>query len=56
MKQTNAKTINEFCESIRISRATFYRHIENMPYTVRIGCQRRILEKDEKAWLENLST
>ncbi len=56
MLRTEAKSIKEFCSSVGISRATFYRHIDNMPRTVQIGRQRRILEVDEKNWLEKLET
>ena len=45
-----AISIKEFCAKYRISAATFYRRIKEMPTVVRIGRQRRILPEDENAW------
>jgi hypothetical protein len=46
----SAISIKEFCARYRISAATFYRRIEEMPTVVWIGRQRRILPEDENAW------
>lgn len=51
-----AKSIHAFCSEYGIAVATFYRNIESMPKTIRIGRQIRILKEDEKAWLAQAAT
>lgn len=47
-----AKSITAFCRDMGISRASFYRNIDQMPRVVTIGHQRRILREDEQSWVE----
>lgn len=45
-------SIAEFCERYGIDKATFHRRRSEMPATIRIGVQHRILAEDESAWLK----
>lgn len=47
-----SSSITEFCCRHSISRATFYRHRDEMPRTITIGGQVRILDRDENEWVE----
>ena len=44
-------SIGEFCERYGIDKATFHRRRSEMPATIRIGVQHRILAEDEREWL-----
>jgi len=53
MNKMNAISISDFCKSIGISVATFYRNISDMPRTIRVGRQRRILIQDKEQWIHH---
>ncbi len=55
MTLEQAKSVQTFCKDYGISVATYYRRSDKMPRSVLIGCQRRILQKDEEEWLSKLS-
>lgn len=54
--QTEARRYSDsipgFCERYAINPATFYRRRAEMPRTIRIGVQNRILASDEAEWLQ----
>jgi hypothetical protein len=47
-----SSSIGEFCERYAIDKATFHRRRAEMPRTIRIGVQHRILASDEAEWLQ----
>ncbi|MFE8034645.1 hypothetical protein [Thiohalocapsa marina] len=49
-----SSSILDFCDRYHIDKSTFYRRLEDMPRTIRVGGQQRILGADEKAWIERL--
>jgi predicted DNA-binding transcriptional regulator AlpA len=51
-RQPVSVSIADFCERHHISGATFYRNRMDMPRTIRIGGQVRILAIDEDAWVK----
>jgi hypothetical protein len=46
-----AKSVKAFCDAYGISVASFYRNIDEMPRSILVGKQRRILWEDEYQWL-----
>lgn len=49
-KRPSSSSIRDFCARHNIDESTFYRHPQDMPRTIKIGGQKRILDEDEQAW------
>lgn len=47
-----SSSVADFCERHGISEPTFYRRRLDMPRSIKIGGQLRIVDADEQAWIE----
>jgi hypothetical protein len=52
MNRPRSSSIKEFCARHRINPATFYRRRDLMPATISVAGQKRILDEDERAWID----
>jgi predicted DNA-binding transcriptional regulator AlpA len=48
----SSSSIKEFCDRHGIDESTFYRRRADMPRTIKVGGQWRILDADESVWIE----
>lgn len=47
-----SSSVEDFCNRHGISEATYYRRRAEMPRTIKVGGQLRIIDADEAAWIE----